>query len=424
MTRSGLAIVVAGLAGLLGFGCDREPEKSRVVFSGEEMREILKLSPLPDIPANPTNAVADNPAAARLGQRLFFDARLSANGQVSCATCHDPAHGFSDPKALSVGLGTTERHSMALWNVAHQRWFYWTGRKDSLWAQAVQPLLHSEEMGSSPEHLLAVLSGDPGLKAEYQAIFGPLPAEAKARTPVADRLLSHFGKAMEAYERRIISTGSPFDRFVEGLRSGKAPRQSAPISESAQRGLKLFVGRGRCVLCHAGPNFSDGEFHNLGLPGALADQGRFLGIMDVQDDRFNGLGALSDDRSPETNIKLRYLAVKPNHLGEFKTPTLRHVAQTAPYMHRGQFATLREVLDFYSELPGETVFGHREETLKPLHFTEEEKADLEVFLRTLTGAPLDGSLTRPPTSIDVPSTPLLPPRPSRTSPRAPTSRSW
>jgi cytochrome c peroxidase len=398
MTRRGLVIIAVGLSGGLWAGCTRAPEKVPVVFSGEEIREILQLSPLPPIPPSPTNAVAAHPAAARLGQRLFFDARLSANGQVSCATCHDPAHGFSDPKALSVGLGTTERHSMALWNVAHQRWFYWTGRKDSLWAQAVQPLLHSEEMGSSPEHLLAVLSGDAGLKAEYESIFGPLPVEAGARTPAADRLLANFGKALEAYERRIISKDAPFDRFVAGLRSGRAPDRSAPISESAQRGLKLFVGRGKCVLCHAGPNFSDGEFHNLGLPGATVDQGRFAGIMEVRDDRFNGLGALSDDRSPATNIKLRYLTVKPNHLGEFKTPTLRNVAQTAPYTHRGHVATLREMLDFYSELPGDTVFGHREETLRPAHFTEDEKADLVAFLRTLTGAPLEESLTRPPTS--------------------------
>lgn len=396
MTRSGLAIGVYGLAVFLCLGCEREPEKSSVVFTAEELREVLKLSPLPGIPPSPTNAFADRPAATRLGQHFFFDARLSANGKVSCASCHDPAQGFSDKRALSVGLDTTERHSMPLWNVAYQRWFFWNGRADSLWAQAVQPLLHPAEMGSSPEHLHAVLSGDAGLKSEYEAVFGPLPAAAQTRTPAADRLLANFGKALEAYERRIISTGSPFDRFAEGLRSGKAREQSAGMSEAAQRGMKLFVGRGQCMLCHAGPNFSDNEFHNTGLPGVAFDEGRFAGILDVRDDRFNGLGELSDDRSPETNIKLRYLAVKTNHLGEFKTPSLRNVVQTAPYMHDGRFATLRDVLDFYSELPGEPARGHREETLKPGHFTGEEKADLEAFLGTLTGAPLEETLTRAP----------------------------
>ena len=395
MTGRSAAIVAIGLAVSSGAGCDRKPEDVPVHLSAGAMREILKLSPLPAIPPSPTNAVADNAAAALLGQRLFFDPRLSANGKISCATCHDPAHGFADPKPLSVGLGVTERHTMPLWNVAHQRWFFWNGRADSLWAQAIHPLLHPAEMGSSPEHLLAVLSGDGALKSGYEAIFGPLPADAKARTAAADRLLSNFGKAIEAYQRRIISTGSLFDRFVAALRQGRVPDASAMISEAAQRGLELFTGRGRCVLCHAGPTFSDGEFHNIGLPAAF-DQGRFEGILEVRDDRFNGLGALSDDRSPETNIKLRYLVVKPNHLGEFKTPTLRNVAQTAPYMHDGRFATLRDVLDFYSDLPDQPVFGHREETLQAGHFTEEEKADLEAFLQSLTGAPLHESLTRPP----------------------------
>lgn len=396
MTRRGRVFPAVALAALLAGGCERNPAGSAIVFSDAEVREVLKLSPLPPTPPSRTNALADSPDAARIGQRLFFDTRLSANGSVACATCHDPSHGFSDPKPLSAGIGMTDRHSMPLWNVAHQRWFFWDGRADSLWAQAVQPLLHPAEMGSSPQRLLAVLGGDAGLKAAYENVFGPLPAEVKTRTPAADRLLSNFGKALEAYERRIISQDSQFDRFVEAMRNGGERAQSDAFPDSARRGLRLFTGRGRCVLCHAGPNFSDGEFHNIGLPGITADQGRFMGILDVRDDRFNGLGLHSDDRGPEANIKLRYLAVKANHLGEFKTPTLRNVAQTAPYMHDGRFATLREVLDFYSELPGQPTFGHREETLKPGQFTDGEKADIEAFLRTLTGAPIEESLTRPP----------------------------
>ncbi|MEQ1861632.1 MAG: cytochrome c peroxidase [Chthoniobacteraceae bacterium] len=396
MNRGGLAVIAAGLAAVFSTGCEREPAERVLPFTAEEVREVLKLSPLPPTPANPTNAVADNPAAARLGQRLFFDKRLSANGEISCATCHDPAHGFSDGKPLSEGLKPTERHSMALWNVGHQRWFFWNGRADSLWAQALQPLLHEKEMGVDPEHLRAVLADDASMKADYEAIFGPLPPAANAGDRAADTLLANFGKALEAYQRLIVSTGAPFDRFVATMRSGGVAREPRAISESAQRGLQLFVGRGGCVLCHAGPNFTDGEFHNIGMAGVPPDQGRFEGIQEVRADRFNGLGEFSDDRSPAANIKLRYLTVKLNHLGEFKTPTLRNVAGTAPYMHDGRFATLREVIDFYSELPGEPAFGHREDTLVPLKFTEQEKADLEAFLRTLTGAPLDASLTQPP----------------------------
>jgi cytochrome c peroxidase len=396
MNATVLVIVAAGFGVAFASGGESKPQAGAADFTADEVREILKLSPLPGAPPNPTNEFADNPAAARLGQRLFFDTRLSANGKISCATCHDPAHGFSDGKPLSQGLQTTERHSIALWNVAHGRWFFWNGRADSLWAQAMQPFQHEREMGATPEHLRVVLSGDPDMKADYEALFGPLPGGGSPATPSLDRFLSNLGKALEAHERRIISTDSPFDRFAGMVRRGESQGGSGHLGESAQRGLRLFVGRGRCVLCHAGPNFSDNEFHNIGLPGPSADQGRFAGILEVRDDRFNGLGEFSDDRSPETNIKLRYLVVKLNHLGEFKTPTLRSIAETAPYMHDGRFATLRDVLDFYSELPGEPGFGHREETLVPRRFTELEKADLEAFLRTLTGAPLDESLMRPP----------------------------
>jgi len=388
-------LAALGSLALLTAACERPPEKSTVTFTPEELREIAKLTPLPAPPPNRTNAFAGNPAAARLGQRLFFDPRVSVNGKIACATCHRPEHGFADDKALSQAIGATEKHTMALWNMAHERWFFWNGRADSLWAQASSPMQHPNEMGASPEHLRATLAGDATLKTEYEALFGALPARAEKDTPDANRLLANFGKSLEAYTRQLISTDSPFDRFAAALLGGQPVGKHEPLSESAQRGLKLFVGRGRCTFCHNGPNFSDGEFHNIGLPGLPTDQGRFSGILDVRADPLNGLGAFSDDRSPETNVKLRYLAVKMNNLGEYKTPTLRHAAETPPYMHDGSLATLRDVIDFYSELPGTPVLGHREETLQPLHLTAEEKADLEAFLRSLTGAPLEPALTRP-----------------------------
>lgn len=398
-----IAILAIGLFASATAACRREAPAGTTGparFTEEETREILKLSPLPGAPPSPSNSVADNRDAAHLGQTLFFDARLSANGEVSCATCHDPEHGFSDGKPLSEGLETTDRHSMALWNVAHQRWFFWDGRADSLWAQSLQPLHSEREMGASTKDLLRIVRNDPGLTAAYEAVFGSMDGIETPGGLSLDRFASNLGKSIEAYQRRIVSADSPFDRFVADLRSAGAATPNAPFfDDPARRGLRLFAGRGRCVLCHAGPNFSDGEFHNIGLPkrpGQPPDQGRFLGIRKVQADRFNGLGEFSDAPDPETNIKLRYLAVKLNHLGEFKTPTLRHVAATAPYMHDGRFATLRDVIDFYSELPGEPAIGHREETLVPLRLTESEKNDLEAFLRSLTGAPLDPSLMRPP----------------------------
>jgi cytochrome c peroxidase len=376
-------VLVAGVMALVCAACQREAVEGPVVFSEDEIRQIRKLSPLPELPPSPTNRYADDAAAASLGQQLFFDPRLSADGTVACATCHDPSKGFSDNLALSEGLGKTDRHAQSLWNVGYQRWLFWDGRADSLWAQAIQPMLHEREMGATPEHLQQVIREDPALAEAYDALFGA----GGDHSP--DRLLANLGKAFEAYQRQLISKDSSFDQFVAALPEG------GQLDESERRGLRLFVGRGQCVLCHAGPNFSDGEFHNIGLarnPALPRDSGRFEGGRKVKVERFNGTSEFSDDRSPEANIKLRYLVVKMNNLAEFKTPSLRNVAESAPYMHDGRFATLREVLDHYSELPGEPPLGHREETLIPLDLSDGEKDDLEAFLRTLTGAALDGSL--------------------------------
>lgn len=384
-----LAMPLAGLGTLLLGSCDRRPTTpaAPVVFTPDEIVNIRKLSPLPEPPPSPTNPFADDPAAASLGQHLFFDVRLSANGNVACATCHDPAKGFSDGKALSEGIGRTDRHSQSLWNVAYQRWLFWDGRTDSLWAQAVQPMQDKREMGATPEHLRSVVTGDAELKSRFEGVFGSIEEQS------LDRYLSNMGKALEAYQRQLISKNSPFDQFVAAL------PDSEQLDESARRGLRLFVGRGGCTNCHAGPNFSDGEFHNIGLarhPDLPRDSGRFEGIRKLKADRFKGTGEFSDDRGPEANIKLRYLVVKTNNLAEFKTPSLRNVADSAPYMHDGRFATLREVLDHYSELPGEPPLGHREETLIPLKLSAQEKDDLEAFLRCLSGTALDESLLAPP----------------------------
>ena len=379
-------------------GCDRSSVAENteieefVIFTPEEMHEIRKLSPLPELPSSPTNRVADDPRAALLGQKLFYDGRLSVNQEISCATCHDPTLGFSDGKALSEGLGTTDRHSPSLWNVAYQRWFFWDGRSDSLWAQAIQPLQDGREMGATPQHLRSLILGDPAIEAAYEALFGSVSDQSD------DRMLSNLGKSFEAFQRKLISTDAAFDAFVANFENIE-PGDDQYLNESARRGLRLFVGRGQCTLCHAGPNFSDGEFHNIGLsrnPNLPRDSGRFAGIRKLKADRFVGTGEFSDDRSKKTNIKLPYLVVKMNNMSEFKTPTLRGIAETAPYMHDGRFASIREVLEHYSELPGDPPLGHREETLQPLKLTEQEKHDIEAFLESLSGVPIDESLHFPP----------------------------
>lgn len=276
--------------------------------------------------------------------------------------------------------------------MAYSRWFFWDGRTDSLWAQALQPMLDEREMAATPELIRGVVSGDPLLNKEYASVFGPADEHS------SDRFLSNLGKAIAAYERRLVSDGSPFDRFVANL-DAIQPGDDQYLDESARRGLRLFVGRGNCTDCHSGPNFSDGEFHNIGLsrhPDLPRDSGRAVGIRKLMADRFNSTGEFSDDPGEAANIKTRYLVVKTNNLAEFKTPSLRGVVDSAPYMHDGRFASLGEVFDHYSDLPDEPPLGHREETLLPLDFSDEEKTDLEAFLRSLTGAPLDASLVKMP----------------------------
>ncbi|MGV3522587.1 MAG: cytochrome-c peroxidase [Candidatus Sericytochromatia bacterium] len=398
-------------------------------FTPEEQQLIFSLSPLPSPPVNPSNRYADDPAAAHLGQYLFYDTRLSANGKLNCASCHNPALGWSDARPVAVGLATGPRNSPALWNVAHQRWLFWDGRADSLWAQAIQPLESAHEMGSSRVALYRRFQQDPQLRKGYETVFGPLPVTsgplpAEAR-PVPDqpqhplhqawlklkpadqhainRFAAQLGKSFEAFERQLLSQEAPFDRFAKGLRSGDARLQTA-LSADAQKGLRLFIGRGQCILCHTGPALSDGEFHNVGLSALAAatpkqppDQGRYGGIQKVRQDSLNGLGAFSDLRDPEDpwGDKLRYVELQESNRGEFRTPSLREVARTGPYFHDGRFGTLEQVVAYYSA-PQEPAVGRREDTIQALAFEAEEITQLVAFLKALDSGPPAERLTRQP----------------------------
>ncbi|HEX5010827.1 MAG TPA: cytochrome c peroxidase [Planctomycetota bacterium] len=377
-------------------------------FTPEELARILQQSPLPSAPPDPTNRVESDPRAQRLGQFLFFDPRLSANGAVACATCHQPARSFSDGLPFAQGLATATRHTPALWNVAQNRWFFWDGRADSLWAQAAQPIENPLEMGFTRLGVLRLFTSDPELRAAYTDLFGPLPPlpadDAAAPTPETPPQLDAFYvnvcKCIAAYSRRLVSDHSPFDTFVAGLRDGD-PAKLAALAPDAQRGLRLFVGRGQCRLCHSGPNFTDMEFHStripLARPDLRRDSGRLTGIDKVQADPFNGAGAFSDAPAAG-HEKLDFLASGPDNIGQFKTPSLRSVALTAPYMHAGQFPTLHDVLVHYSEFADAFDFdpGHFEQMLQPLHLTEGEIADLTAFLGSLTGTGLDPALLEAP----------------------------
>jgi cytochrome c peroxidase len=384
-------------ASLLGLGAGAPV--LRAGFTPAEVRRILQHSPLLAPPADTSNARSDDPAAARLGQFLFFDPRLSGNGHLSCASCHDPAKAFTDGRPVSEGVHRGRRNTPALWNVAYNRWFFWDGRADSLWSQALKPMESPEEMANTRDGVYRLVRDDAEIRAAFETVFGAFPA-AGDRAAV-NRVFASVGKALAAYQRRIVSRDAPFDAFAEGLRAGD-PARMAPLSESARRGLALFVGRGQCRTCHVGPNFTDGEFHDIGVPPAAGlekDTGRADGVTRLRNDEFQAGGAFSDDRQGEAARSTAFLDASAPSAGRIKTPSLRNVALTAPYMHQGQLATLRDVLRYYSTLEGRTPPGlHDEKILVPLHLTEQETADLIAFLESLTGAPLPSDLLRRPAS--------------------------
>jgi cytochrome c peroxidase len=275
------------------------------------------------------------PNRVKLGEMLFFDPRLSGSNWISCATCHNPALGWSDgqPAAIGNGMRTLKRSTPSIVNTAFNKVQMWDGRFNSLEEQAVGPMQAPGEMNGSMKLILEKLKSIPGYVQAFKEAY---PSEGITKDTLA--------KAVASFERTVISKNSPFDSWIHG-------NQTA-ISPSAQRGFDLFVGKAKCDDCHSGPNFSDGGFHNIGL-GGNTDEGRFL----------------------EKPIK----AMK----GAFKTPMLRDVALTAPYMHNGAYRTLEDVVDHYNR--GGDNQENLDPDIKPLGLTHQEKKDLVQFLKTLTG---------------------------------------
>ncbi|MGA8006319.1 MAG: cytochrome c peroxidase [Burkholderiales bacterium] len=361
---------------------------------------VYALSPLATPPLDATNRFASDPAAAQLGQYLFFYPGFSADGKISCASCHQPSHAFSDGRPLAKGLATGTRNTPTLLNVAYGHWFFLDGRADSLWSQPDQVFRNPKEMGSSRRRVAHAVESEGALKRAYERIFGPMPP--LARRGAVDRVVADVGKALEAYERKLVSRDAPFDRYVAALRRGD-PDANTLLSPAAKRGLELFIGPAHCTLCHSGPDFSDGEFHNLGLPrlsGRPLDTGRADGLRTLAASPFNGAGPFSDAPHGAAAQRIAYLPSPEAELGKFKTPTLRNVARTAPYMHDGRFASLREVLEFYAKGKAADrglLVGQREATLDLIpHLTLDQISDLIAFLDSLTGAPLPAALARQP----------------------------
>ena len=338
-------------------------------FTPQEIERILAHGPWPP-PAvrDPSNRVSGNARAVALGERLFYSPRLSGTGGVLCASCHEPWRAYTDGRSRGIGVEPGERNTQSVVNVRLNRWFGWDGANDNLWAQSIRPLLARHEMRSSAAHVAALLRGDPELSPLYRAAFGaPLPANDEA-------LLVDAGKALAAYLETLVSGRTPFDDFRDALARGdRAAAARYPLR--AQRGLRIFVGKGGCARCHAGAGFSDGAFHRSGIAslrqsGAI-DSGREDGIRKLLTSRYNLLGAFSDERARASAQRTREAALEQQTAGAFRTPGLRQVTLTAPYMHDGSLATLCELLRRH---PAEVAL------------TAEERDDVRAFLDTLTEA--------------------------------------
>ena len=299
----------------------------------------LELSPPLGIPSVPFPE--DNPPTREridLGRRLFFDPRLSSDESTSCASCHNPEQAFADSEATSRGIGGKKgtRNTPTVINTAFQPYQFWDGRVTSLEDQALHPLENPIEMGSSIPIIADRLNRLPEYRDAFRRVFN---------APVTR---NNLAQALASFERTVLAGDSAYDQYAAG--------NSTALSQKAAEGLKLFEGKAHCSLCHQGYNFSDGVFHNLGIG-------------------WDEKGFADEGRSAVTGI------VKDR--GAFKTPTLRQVAQTGPYMHDGSLASLEAVVNFYDR--GGTRNPHLDPLIQPLRLTLQEKEALVEFLRSLSG---------------------------------------
>jgi cytochrome c peroxidase len=314
-----------------------------------------------------------NPLTAErvaLGRRLYFDKRLSADGTVSCATCHDPQKGFADGRPVAVGIKnqTGARNSPTVLYSGFSEVQFWDGRAPTLEEQAKQPLVNPVEMGQ-PSHdaVVKAVSGIAEYGDAFRTAFGS-PAVT----------IDRIAQAIASFERTIAPFTSPFDRFLAG--------QKDAISDSAKRGFTLFQGKARCVTCHefntSFPYFTDNKFHNIGV----AMKGNFEQLA-REAQAVAGKGAETQQAAlahkPGFEALGRWIVTRqPKDVGAFKTPTLRSVALTAPYMHDGSQATLEEVMDFYNK--GGEPNPNLDGGIRPLNLTKEESADVIEWMQSLS----------------------------------------
>jgi len=294
-----------------------------------------RLGPLPPVIAPPGNPPSS--AKIRLGKELYFDTRLSADGTVSCATCHNPALGWSDEGPTSKGIHGQlgGRRAPPVSNAAYAPLQFWDGRSPSLEDQAKGPIQNPIEMGNTHQAMIQTVSAISAYQAEFKAVFGEGPIT-----------VDQVAEAIAAFERTVVTTDSRFDRYVRG--------DHGALSALEKQGLEIFNGKGHCTSCHWGPYFSDGRFHNLGVPA-------------------------KDPKKPDLG---RYVVTNdPRDMGAFKTPTVRDAARRPPYLHDGSEKTLESLIDFYDRGGGKD--RNLDPLMVPLGLSKHEKAALVAFIKSL-----------------------------------------
>lgn len=360
----------------------------------EDLRAMMLTAA--ELPPSPTNAVADDPAAVALGRALFFDKNLSVDGSIACASCHRAEAGFSDPRAFSVGVRGQlgGRHAMPITAVAFQRFTLWDGRGDSVWAQPLMAIENEKEMDLTRLELVRRVATH--YRPQYESIFGALPSTqglpqrgkpgmaawdalpGKTRDAI-NRVGANVGKAIEAFERTILCEDTRFDRWAAG---------TGTLTDRELRGARVFVENG-CDNCHSGPAFSDGDFHNIGIPST--DPGRAEGRELLLADDFNGAGIHSDN--PALGLaRLEVVSQEQGTLGAFRTASLRGVGQRTFFGHASHEKTLRGFIDDVYRRGGgrgrrRATVGTLDPLMNRVNVGGNELDDLVAFLRTLDCPP-------------------------------------